>query len=58
MEVQMGDVPDKQEANCDIIYQGGLYIITAIMEAVLMLTLIFMTYIIKNYIQCKKFYLS
>ena len=52
MEIKMSDLPDT-EWYCDSIYQGGLYIITAILEAVVIVTVIFLTFVVKNYIQGK-----
>jgi len=53
MQVNMSSIsnPD-QKWYCDAIYQGGLYIITAILEAVAILTIIVLTWLIKNYIEC------
>jgi hypothetical protein len=51
MEINMSDALGEQE--CDFIYQGGLYIINAILEGVLILTLIILTGIIKRYVQSK-----
>jgi len=51
----MSDVPASSEWYCDAVYQGGLYIITAILEAVVIIIAIFLTWIIKSYIQCKFF---
>lgn len=51
----MSDVPATSEWYCDAVYQGGLYIITAILEAVVIIIAIFLTWIIKSYIQCKCF---
>ena len=51
MQVNMSNVLGEQQ--CDFIYQGGLYIINAILEGVLLLTLIILTAIIKRYIQSK-----
>ncbi len=53
MQINMSEINNSdQEWYCDAIYQGGLYIITAILEAIAILTLIILTWIIKNYIQC------
>lgn len=49
----MSDIPATSEWYCDAVYQGGLYIITAILEAVVIIIAIFLTWIIKSYIQCK-----
>jgi len=51
MEIKMSDVPANSEWYCDAVYQGGLYIITAILEAVVIIIAIFLTWIIKSYIQ-------
>jgi len=56
MEIKMSDVPATSEWYCDAVYQGGLYIITAILEAVVIIIAIFLTWIIKSYIQCKCFW--
>ena len=51
MEIKMSQVLTNQ--GCDFIYQGGLYIVTACLEGILILILIFLTCVIRNYISCK-----
>lgn len=51
MEIKMSEV--LTDLGCDFIYQGGLYIVTACLEGILILILIFLTCVIRNYISCK-----
>lgn len=55
MEINMSKAIDLS-ANCDYIYQGGLYIITAILEFIVIITLIFMTFIVRNYVSGESYF--
>jgi hypothetical protein len=54
MEIKMSQVITDQ--GCDYIYQGGLYRVTACLEGILILILIFMTCVIRNYLSCKCYF--
>lgn len=48
---------DIYDVYCDVIYQGGLFIITAIVETALLLLLIVLTKMIVNYVYSNSSYL-
>ena len=50
----MGNTPASQEWYCDAIYQGGLYIVTAILEAIIILVVGVLSIKTMNYLKRKK----